>query len=354
MSFQKFKQRNLDRDKKKLSVLIYGSFAKGALEHQFLLNFKKLDIEVYNFDSSAFIYKNTIIYKLSRRITPRLYYNFINIELLKVLNEIKPKVLLVFKGMELFPETLKEIKERKILLCNYNPDHPFIYYSSGSGNSYVKDSINIYDIYFSFSKEITAKLKKIYNIYSYWIPFGYSDSYNPSIQSNSDIIFIGAWDLERELFLEYSSIANLKIYGPPIWAKKIRSKDLKVKLQNIEPYENEYNSLTNRALASINLLRPQNLTEKSHNMRTFEIPGYGGLQITNRTEEHLELFEENKEIILFDSKDEFKEKVLEINNNKIDILKLKKNARLRCQRSNYSYFYRVTEIYNIITRHIYS
>jgi hypothetical protein len=69
-----------------------------------------------------------------------------------------------------------------------------------------------------------------------------------------------------------------------------------------------------RSMASLNISELWNtylLKKPVHklHLRTFEIPMSGGLQIASRTNEILEYFEENKEIILYDDMDELVEKL---------------------------------------------
>ena len=44
--------------------------------------------------------------------------------------------------------------------------------------------------------------------------------------------------------------------------------------------------------------------EDSHNMRTFEVPGIGGLQVAPYTREHNIFFEDGKEIFLYKNEDD--------------------------------------------------
>ena len=67
--------------------------------------------------------------RILRRLSPNNYPGLqaLNLSLLEAVKQSKWDVLLVFKGMELFPRTLSEIKKMGVTLVNYNPDNPFIY-----------------------------------------------------------------------------------------------------------------------------------------------------------------------------------------------------------------------------------
>jgi spore maturation protein CgeB len=47
----------------------------------------------------------------------------------------------------------------------------------------------------------------------------------------------------------------------------------------------------------LNLLRPHNLD--SHNMRSFDVPGVGGIMLAPRTHDHQNYFSESSEVFLF-------------------------------------------------------
>jgi spore maturation protein CgeB len=57
----------------------------------------------------------------------------------------------------------------------------------------------------------------------------------------------------------------------------------------------------------LNILRPQN--ELGHNIRTFEIPATGTLMLSERSQELLNLFEEDREAVYFSTPNELLEKV---------------------------------------------
>ena len=84
-------------------------------------------------------------------------------------------------------------------------------------------------------------------------------------------------------------------------------------------------------------------------LRAFEIAMSGGLQLTTRTEELKNYFDENKEILLYSSYDEFRDKLLFYSNKKNRKIreKIKINARLRCQ-NEHTWFLRFKKIFELL------
>ncbi len=94
-------------------------------------------------------------------------------------------------------------------------------------------------------------------------------------------------------------------------------------------YDGQYIEAIQNASGVINLLRRQNIEEGSHNMRTFEVPGYGGLLIANRTTEQRDFFEEDKEAIFFESVEELNDKLNFLGRNKEIVNRIKQAARIQ-------------------------
>ena len=95
----------------------------------------------------------------------------------------------------------------------------------------------------------------------------------------------------------------------------------------------------------LNIFREHNAG--SHNMRTFEIPAIGGIQLAPDTIEHRAFFEPGKEIFLYRGIEESISQIntlLAINLDKAKVLRLA--ARNRIIKSNYSYKERSRSIVN--------
>jgi spore maturation protein CgeB len=345
---------------KTLKILIAGSFGEYSLENVYAKNFIMLGASVDKFEIQAPFFEkiaNNLIYKITAKFYPNLFSESINKQLLIKAESSKADIILVFKGLYLFPSTIATLRNYTKLLVNYNPDHPFIFYSTGSGNSNILHSLEYYHIHFSYSKKIVAKFKSTLKKEAFHIPFGFDDSLKSSsgskVELKNDFIFVGAWDRTREAFFNKLTDENIKIYGNPEWHSRTFLRPRVKKMFQGKPLlKEDFLQATKDSLGCINILREQNLIENSHNMRTFEVPGYGGLLISQRTDEQLEFFEENIEAIYFDNVDELREKLLYLRKHSEIVEKIKTAAQLRSVRGNYSYFHRAKNMYRIFKEHI--
>jgi spore maturation protein CgeB len=340
-----------------MKLLFIGSFGEGALEKIYKNRFSALGMDVYPFDiQSPYFQKinESFFNKIRNRISPFPFIEDTNRELLRFVQNLQPDVILIFKGMELLPSTVAELKESSKILVNFNPDHPFRYFSRGSGNANVKDSLPYYDLHFSYSKKVAEEVSDKLNKPAFTIPFGFDETKKANITKEllDDIIFIGAYDKERARFFDKLGV-NVKIFGNKKWSTPINlPKIIKEGYQGRSAVDQDYVDYTCSALGAINILREQNLQESSHNMRTFEVPGYGGLLLSNRTEEQCAFFEDKKEAFFFDSITELRDIIQFLKKNKAVVQKVKMNARERSVKADYSYRKRAMEMIKVIKEHI--
>ena len=62
-------------------------------------------------------------------------------------------------------------------------------------------------------------------------------------------------------------------------------------------YGIEFWEILQKYAVQLNLLRPHNLN--THNMRSFDIPGSGGIMLAPLTDDHLSYFEDRTEVFLY-------------------------------------------------------
>lgn len=341
-------------------ILIIGAFGPGAMENYYLHGLRQCGVTVTTYDIATDYYAvitSSAFNKIVNKIAPDYLLKPLNEKLQQYLINKQFEVILVFKGMQLFPETIHYLKQHTKLLTNYNPDHPFHFYSSGSGNKNVLNSIPYFDIYFSYAAQITRQLQEKFNVTAFTIPFAYDDTnaitYTAVPEVKNRILFIGSYDKSRAELLNKIANASLDIYGDLKWKTRNRHYPaLQKAYQQKALYGSAYKFAIAEAAGVVNLMREQNMSEQSHNMRTFEVPGYGGVLISQRTEEQLFFFEEDKEAVYFDTVEELQSKMDYLINNPEIIKRIKHAAYQRCIKSGYSYNERSVQLFKILNEYL--
>jgi spore maturation protein CgeB len=290
-----------------MRILIVGADYQWAIENHFVKHFSGLGSTVELFPAQRYFYEyyyKNIVTKLICRLGLSRIYHEINANLLKCVEDFKPNIVFVFKGMEVLPETLINLKQAGIKLVNYNPDNPFIFSGYGSGNKNVSDSLMLYDLHLTYNLEILEKLKSM-QLNSEFFPFAFEEGIDlaPELIEADEVLkpcFLGNPDKSRVEFLNQLADRGVKldVYGND-WAKH----SIHPNITAYPPvYGDEMIMVLRKYRVQLNLMRIHNLN--SHNMRSLEIPGHSGIQLAPRTVEHEMLFDEGKEISLYNDVDD--------------------------------------------------
>ena len=290
----------------------------------------------------------SVFNRLGQRMLPYIFLKKINRDIIRAVESFKPDLIWIFKGMEIFPETLDYAGKKGIRLVNYNPDHPFFFAASGSGNSFVKNSIPLYDLHLSYSQEILKDLWNSYQVKGKYLPFGFeiSDQIYSRASSVPEIekaCFVGCADDERSrvVGLLLKQGIPVDVYGPG-WNKYFKSNG-KVK---VSPgiYNDDLWQVIRSYRLQLNVFRSQN--RNSHNMRSFEIPGIGGIMLAPWSDEHVSFFEPGREAYFFKNDDELlrlSQQILAMEPSRA--FEIRQAARQRSLRDGYSYTERSKKVY---------
>lgn len=322
--------------------MIAGSDNIFAIENFYVKYFRESGVDVKVFPSQTIFddyYKSSLLNKLLFKTGISSHYKNINAKFKRAVVELKPEIIWVFKGMELLPSSLIWAKKQGIKLVNYNPDNPFLFSGKGSGNKNVTDSIPLYDLHLTYCTLIKNEVEKKYHLPAEYLPFGFEveDEVFKLCKAEVEIIrpaFVGNPDGDRAAFIEQLARQSILIdvYGIG-WNKYLSH-------PNISTFEKvseiDFWKTLRKYRVQLNLMRPHN--PNSHNMRSFEIPGIGGIMLAPDTPDHQNYFVPDKEIFLFGDLNTCVQKInylLGLNAN--DANTIRENARKKSLEGGYTY-----------------
>jgi len=318
-----------------MRILIVGADYQWAIENHFVKHFSSLGSTVELFPAQRYFYEyyyKSILTKLICRLGLSTIYDRINEKLVQRVAEFNPAVIFVFKGMEVLPITLVRLKNSGTKLVNYNPDNPFIFSGYGSGNKNVSESLQLYDFHLTYNLEILEKLKSM-QLNAEFFPFAFEpgDDKAPRLLETDEVLkpcFLGNPDKSRVDFLNQLAERGVKldVYGND-WSKN----NINPNITAYPPvYGDEMISVLRKYRVQLNLMRIHNLN--SHNMRSLEIPGHGGIQLAPRTVEHEMLFEDGKEIFLYNAADDCVKQIDKLLSMSFaEAIEIRKKAQLTAQ-----------------------
>ncbi len=324
-----------------MKILIIGSDYNWSLENIYKHELLKLGHEVSHIPVQNWFYEyynKNIFHKVICRLGFSLIYKKIQNRLLSQILHMNFDIIWVFKGMEIQSKTLMQLKNHTNRLINYNPDNPFVFSGRGSGNQNVTNCISLYNEHFSYDQNVCFKIKSKYSVNCTLVPFGF----NPEIILEEElcnikeiiaVCFIGNPDSYRVKILK--NILNkgllLHVYGHG-WSRFINHKHLTL---HGPVYGKEYYQVLRKFRVQLNIMRIHNAD--SHNMRSMEIPGCGGIMLAPNTIDHRSLFEEEKSVFLYSSTDDliFKaQKILNLSKSESDRIRFSARKNVN---DNYTY-----------------
>jgi hypothetical protein len=235
-----------------------------------------------------------------------------NRDLLALAARFRPTAVIVSKGAFVRPSVLSEIKGTTgATVLNYATDDPF---NPVNSTPELVASIPCYDVYATTKRAIAGDLRAAGAQRVVWVPFGYEPSlHHPEAPANeaererwsSDVVFIGGADRDRVPFflpLAGEPGLRLRLHGG-YWG---RYRGLRAAWDGFVLGRDFRLALGGSKIAPC-LVRRGN--RDGHVMRTFEVPACGAFLLAERSDEHLELFDEGREMACFESPEELLDKV---------------------------------------------
>ena len=327
-----------------MKILIVTNTNNKTINHIVDSFYKRTDLEINTLHQSLTDSKGlvSILEKIFYKLKLPLDIDNINKRLINEVKHFNPEVLFIIKGNLIKPSTLRSIKNinPNIILISWSLDDM---YASHNRSLYYKNGLNLYDHIFTTKSYNLTELnslgaKKVHFLYQ-----AYSNIYHiPCKQCENskykfDVLFIGTAEKERIDSLNYLAQNGIKIniYGGG-W-NKVNKTTLHNNLV-INEYDligSDYADAISCSKISLCFLRKIN--RDLHTSRSIEIPACKGFMIAERTNEHLDLFEENKEAVYFSNDCELLEKVKYYLENEKERLSISNNGYNKCVKKDYSY-----------------
>ena len=322
--------------------MIVGSDKVYAIENFYVRYLPESGPEVAQFPAQSLFYdyyQKNIVHKLLFKAGLSRILVSVNRQFRARVTAFRPDIIWVFKGMEIFPASLRWARDQQIKLVNYNPDNPFIFSGKGSGNKYVEQSLGLYDLHLTYNLEIQKRLERECDARTALLPFGFDLDHRlfEECAQQEEVLrlcFLGNPDEQRAAFIEGLAAAGLPVdvYGND-WGNFVRNPGIRI----FPPvYQPEFWMVLRRYRIQLNLMRIHN--EDSHNMRSFEIPGVGGVMLAPATTEHRLFFKDQEEAFLFaDLDDAIRQARVLLEMDPQRIREVRHRARQRSLSGGYSY-----------------
>jgi hypothetical protein len=315
-----------------LKILLLGSDYTWSIERIYHREIKELGncVELIAVQNMFYdYYYKSLFNKFIYRIGLSSILNKINEILLSKVENNRYDLIWIFKGMEVFPATLKVLKTRTNKLINFNPDNPFIFSGKGSGNQNVTKSISLFDLHFTYDAWVKEKIENEFNIRTEILTFGFDEVAFQNIDLNSEdevlaVCFIGNPDSYRISIINSLLKKGIEVhlYGNS-WSKFIKHK---LAMIHNPVYGHEFYRTLRKYRVQLNIMREHNLN--SHNMRSIEIPGVGGVMLAPQTADHSNFFNVDQEIFIYHNELSLAQEATRIlTADKMAINKLREKAR---------------------------
>lgn len=289
-------------------ILIYGEPYKWAMAYNLKEAFECLGHGVDIFDWTQWLFR-TKRYNLKNRFLDKILFHKvakkINQNFTNTFKKDRYDLLIVLKGIHLFPLTILAAKDQINFVVNWNPDD---FFNPLNNSRHLLKSFDKYDCIFTSRGHLKDEYlqrgaKRVETLNWYYLPrflHPVEISSQEKKKYGSDLVFIGTWSKRRENILSSLGNFNLRIWGGQ-WHKS--QEKFQKNIECNEPiYAEKMCKVINASKINLNLLTKEN--RDTTNIRNFEIPACGGFQLSERSNEILELFEEDKEIVCFEAMEE--------------------------------------------------
>jgi spore maturation protein CgeB len=278
----------------------------------------------------------------------------INQQVQRGVKENQVDVLWIDKELTIWPGTLRKVRQISpgTRIVGYSPDDMAARHNQG------RNFLRCLPFYHIF---LVTRLPNVQELTDFGAPrvirinFAYDLHAHRPMQLSPEerrrfggpVGFIGCYERARAeaLFFLARNGIPVRIWGAP-WKWQCRHRHPGLKIEGVSLLGDDY--ARGICAFDINLGFLNKMNRDLQTTRSFEIPACGAFMLAERTEEHLELFEEGKEAEFFGSNQELLEKVGYYLKNAAARQAIARAGRERCLKSGYSNQERLRQILKLL------
>lgn len=300
------------------------------------------EVKIFYFNKDSLLpetfLRETVLTHIASQKIVGMWRSAMNRRFLKDVLSFQPSLIIIFKGDNLYPETIMAIKERLgIPVFNWCGDDPFRYpllikSAPHYDRIFLTDAIHIQQLSFLTKKPVLHLLNA-----------ADPDTYRPvelsgtqrkdygcdiCIVASSDNLGIGG-TFRVHMLKALGTGFDLRIYGDNGW-KIITENNIfltRIFMKKALTSE-ETNIAYNAAKIVLNINHPQN-NKWGVGQRTFEIPCAGGFQLMDKRGGVEEFFKMGEEIVCYDTMTELKDMVVHYLADPVRRAEISRQARKR-------------------------
>ena len=329
-----------------MKIVFVAELRDESRSKQRLLALQDLGHEVLRCSSVAETGNQTNKPILWQRMRWKLGYPLDTVNLNQLLSksaqEFSPDLIWIEKVLTLHPSTYQQLRQLlpKAKIVFYSEDDIFMRHNR---SIYLQQSLHLFDLVFTTKPRNLEELprlgaKKVSCIYQ-----AYDRNLHRPIKLTSedqskwgaDVSFVGTFERDRAekmLYLAEQGIL-VRVWGSN-W-QRWRKQHPNLRIEKRPVYNDDFIKVICSSKINLNFLRKAN--RDHHTSRSLEIPACQAFMLAERTDEHLQLFQEGKEAEFFDSKEELLSKVQFYLKDDDERNAIARAGRQRCLDSDYSH-----------------
>jgi spore maturation protein CgeB len=307
-------------------VLVIGPLDTGALAESYARAFERLGMEVVRFDSERALRAASRFTgnRILRRAMRRRLWNAVNREAVRVAQDAQPALIFAVKCSFFHPETVLAI--RKLTgapFVNHYPDNPYIgiTWDPREASALRRDLIEVfrqYSIVFMWEPTLLERLQRD-GVEARYLTFAVDpELFQPRAvaeglhcercNTSHDVAFVATYSRSR-----CAEVAAIRRHAIAIWGNNWPRewRGLTGQHRAHPPvWGSAVSDIYARAPLSLNVLNAENLG--GPNMRTFEIPGSGGLMLARYSPAQHAIFPEGEAAAYYRAPEEIDDRIDEL------------------------------------------